>query len=82
MTDSNEAPLPRLAYSPDEAAVVSGRTRSRIYEAINDGELTARKDGKAVIIEADELLRWIRSMPVRNRDASKPPMPATAGASA
>jgi hypothetical protein len=32
---------------------------------MRNGELAARKDGKAVIIEAPDLLRWIRSMPER-----------------
>ena len=54
-----------LAYTPDGAAKASSRPRSRIYEAMRNGELAARKDGKAVIIEAPDLLRWIRSMPER-----------------
>lgn len=83
-TDPTEQrPSPeRLAYSPDDAAIASGRPRSRIFEAIKKGELVARKDGRSVIIEADELRRWIKEMPVRNRDASKPPMPVTSGVTA
>jgi excisionase family DNA binding protein len=81
--DGEAPPAPtRLAYSPDDAAIAVGRPRSRIFQAIKDGELEARKDGRSVIIEATELLRWIQTMPVRNRDANRPPLPATAGASA
>jgi hypothetical protein len=57
--------IPILALSPDDAAVASGRTRTRIFEAINAGELQARKDGKAVIIEMPELMRWVKTFPVR-----------------
>lgn len=54
-----------LAYSPTTAAIVSGRTRTRIFLAIKNGELAAKKDGKATLIEADELKRWVQQMPAR-----------------
>jgi hypothetical protein len=57
--------IPILALSPDDAAVASGRTRTRIFEAINAGELQARKDGKAVIIGMPELMRWVKTFPLR-----------------
>jgi hypothetical protein len=63
--DDHDFKIPILALAPDEAAIASGRTRTRIFEAINSGELTARKDGKAVIVELPELQRWIRSFPIR-----------------
>jgi hypothetical protein len=59
-----------LAYPPTAAAVASGRTRTRIFGAIRSGELKARKDGKATIIEHDELMRWVRSLPVVQAKAS------------
>ena len=59
--------LARLAVPPRDAAKITGRTRTRIFQAIKDGELTARKDGKATLIEISELARWIRSMPTRGR---------------
>ena len=52
-------PLSAIAYSPEDAATVTGRSRSRIFKAIKDKELTARKDGKATVLEADELRRWV-----------------------
>jgi hypothetical protein len=42
-------------------------SRTRIFQAIRDGELTVRKAGKSTIIEIDELRRWVRSLPVRSR---------------
>jgi excisionase family DNA binding protein len=75
--DSRSA-LPRFSLTPDEAAESTGFSRTRIFQAIRDGEITARKDGKATVIETDELLRWLRSLPTRGR---RPTM-VEAGASA
>jgi len=61
--------LPRLSLTPDEAAESTGFSRTRIFQAIRDQELTARKDGKSTVIETDELLRWLRSLPTRGRQA-------------
>jgi excisionase family DNA binding protein len=58
-----------LALPPDEAALVCGIARTRIYEAISRNELTARKLGRATIIELSELRRWINSLPIRGRTA-------------
>jgi hypothetical protein len=55
----------QLAFTPEQAGVVSGRSRSRVFLAIKRGELAAHKDGKATVIERDELARWIKSFPVR-----------------
>jgi hypothetical protein len=56
-----------IAYDPVGAAAASGRSRSRIFLAIKNGELIARKDGRATVIEHDELVRWVRSMPTVSR---------------
>jgi hypothetical protein len=52
-----------IAYSPQGAALAVGRSRTRIFKAIKDRELVARKDGRATLLEADELRRWVRSLP-------------------
>ena len=59
--------LPRFSLTPDEAAATTGFSRTRIFQAIRAEELTARKGGKAIVIETDELLRWLRSLPTRGR---------------
>jgi excisionase family DNA binding protein len=59
--------IPRLGLNPDEAAASTGVSRTKIFEAIRDGTLTARKSGKATIIEPSELQRWLRSLPIRGR---------------
>jgi hypothetical protein len=59
--------IPRFGLNPDEAATSAGVSRTRIFEAIREGELTARKSGRTTIIEPCELLRWVRSLPTRGR---------------
>ena len=66
--DTQELGAP-ISYAPEAAAAATGRSRTRIFNAIKDGELTARKDGRATIIERNELLRWVRSMPTRTAAA-------------
>ena len=59
--------IPRIAMKPNEAAEATGFSRTRIFNAIRDGEITAHKDGKATIIEVAEIVRWVRSLPTRGR---------------
>jgi hypothetical protein len=66
MTDQKISPI---AYTPEQAAVATGRSRSRIFKAIKDKELTARKDGKATILEDNELRRWVRTFPTVGRES-------------
>jgi len=61
----------QISYSPVEAALATGRSRSRIFKAIKDRELTARKDGRATVLEAEELRRWVQSMPTIGRSQSE-----------
>ncbi|MDH2402024.1 helix-turn-helix domain-containing protein [Bradyrhizobium sp. SSUT18] len=68
-TDQHEQAV-KLAYTPEEAAAATGRSRTRIYKAVRDKELTARKDGKATIFEASELRRWLRTLPAIGREAT------------
>jgi hypothetical protein len=56
-----------IAHRPVRAGYVTNQSRSRIFKAIKDGELTARKDGKATLIEDDELRRWVRTLPTIGR---------------
>jgi hypothetical protein len=58
---------PTLSVGPDKASEITGVSRTRIFEEIRDGALTARKAGKSTIIEIDELRRWVRSLPTRGK---------------
>lgn len=61
---TNDLPIIPIAYPPALAARATGRSRTRIYKAIGNGELVARKDGRATLIERSELERWVKAMPV------------------
>lgn len=53
----------KLAYSLDEAAAATSYGESTLRLKIALGELEARKDGQKVIIERDELKRFIAALP-------------------
>jgi excisionase family DNA binding protein len=67
MTKPASDPVPRLALTADEAAESTGLTRTRIFAAIRDKKITARKDGKSTVIEISEIERWIKTLPTRGR---------------
>ena len=46
-----------------EASIVSGIGRTKLYEAIADGQLTARKYGSRTIVLKSDLLRFLMSLP-------------------
>jgi hypothetical protein len=57
--------------------MATGVSRTRIFEAIRKGNLLARGDGKATIIEIAELSRWVSSLPAkRGRLSAEQPAPA------
>ena len=60
-----EASKLKLAFSPGEAAAAAGIGRTYLFEEIRNRRLVVRKAGRRTIIEADELQRWIKSLPVR-----------------
>ena len=64
-TASSSAPegSQRLGYSVSEFAVATGIGRSKLYEAILDGQLTARKFGRRTIILREDAEAWLKSLP-------------------
>jgi excisionase family DNA binding protein len=78
MVTEKTKPIDALAYTTAQAAQVTGRSHTRIKKAIRERELTARKDGRATIIERTELQRWLAAMPTIGRK----PEHATAGINA
>lgn len=72
------SPLPRISLTPEEAALSTGFSRTRIFEAIRAGKLLARGDGKSTIIEVSELTRWVSSLPAKRPHADAPSQSATA----
>jgi hypothetical protein len=57
-----------LAYAIEDVPEVSGLTRTRVFEAIRQKQLMARKIGRRTIIEAAELERFISTLPTRGRE--------------
>jgi hypothetical protein len=58
--------IPKLAFTPAELAHSAGVGRTRVFEAIRDGELVARKAGtRTTLIEVEAAQNWIRSLPKR-----------------
>lgn len=47
----------------DEATIVSGIGRTKLYEAIGGGQLKARKFGHRTIVLRDDLLKFLAALP-------------------
>jgi excisionase family DNA binding protein len=56
-----------LAYPIDEAAKVVGVSRDRLYQAVRDNELTARKAGRATLVLRSDLEAWLQLLPTRGK---------------
>jgi len=52
-------PSTQLAVGPEAAALMTGHSRSAIYQAIGAGELIAFKAGKRRLMLVKELEAWI-----------------------
>jgi hypothetical protein len=59
--------LSKLAYPIEEAGPAVGVSRTRIFDAVRNNELTVRKAGKSSVIEIAELRRWLQALPTRGR---------------
>jgi excisionase family DNA binding protein len=55
--------LQREGLSVTEACVVAGIGRTKLYEAIAVGQLTARKFGKRRIILRNDLNKFLNALP-------------------
>jgi excisionase family DNA binding protein len=55
--------LQREGLSISEACAFAGIGRTKIYQAIADGSLKARKCGKRTLILRDELRQFLNSLP-------------------
>lgn len=60
----------KLAHSIEAFADLADLGRSSVYQAIKNGSLVARKNGKRTLITASDGMRWLRSLPVANSDAA------------
>lgn len=55
---------PRESFSISEACRISGIGRTKVYEAISDGRLTARKFGKRTLILRADLRAFLDNLPM------------------
>ncbi len=67
------APVAPVAYSISQAVAATGLSRSNLYVALGAGELLARKRGKRTVILAEDLRRFISSLPAFDADAAATP---------
>ena len=55
--------IEQLAMSIDEAARRAGVGRDKIYTAVKEGKLVARKAGRRTLVTTDALRRFIDNLP-------------------
>lgn len=67
----SEPRLDILAYQMAEAMQVAGVGRGALYDAINAGELVARKRGSTTLILRADLEAWLNSLPRLAETAAK-----------
>jgi hypothetical protein len=65
LLNPKEIHMDHIAYPLPEAARIAGISRTRIFEAVRKRELTIRKAGRASIVLHDDLIAWIKSLPVK-----------------
>lgn len=56
-----------LAVNVDQAAKMIGCSRSKIYQAVANGELSIRKQGRKTIILMSELQRYLEALPTADQ---------------
>ena len=64
MTSVTAAPASPLAFSIQEAVRVTGLSRSGLYRHFQAGDLTPRKAGGRSVILADDLHRFLATLPL------------------
>ena len=64
------AAVEKLGLTIAEAAFAAGIGRSRLYEAISDGQLTARKFGARTVILRSDLDRFLDALPAMKGEAA------------
>jgi hypothetical protein len=60
-----------LAYTIPAAVKAAAVSRTELYRAVARKELVIRKRGKRSLILADELRRWVQSLPTANNTSPK-----------
>ena len=66
----HNAAVEKLALTVTEAAFAAGIGRSRLYEAISGGQLTARKFGARTVILRSDLDSFLDALPAMKGEAA------------
>jgi excisionase family DNA binding protein len=67
---NNGTTIQREGLSIAEACAAAGIGRTKLYEAIADGRLKARKLGKRTLILRDDLFQFLAALPPAHRKAA------------
>jgi uncharacterized protein YijF (DUF1287 family) len=70
MTDT----ITPIAYPIEDVPAVAGVSRTRVFQAVRQKELSIRKAGRASIVTHHDLLAWIRSLPVKGKPVNGDPV--------
>jgi excisionase family DNA binding protein len=60
---NKETAMTKSAFSVREAAEEIGICKTKIYQEMGDGRIRARKSGRRTIILANEIERYLNSLP-------------------
>ena len=55
--------MERVAYSVEAASKATDTGKTTLYDAINEGELQAKKLGRRTLILAKDLDQWLENLP-------------------
>lgn len=60
----------RIAYRPEEVAQLLGLGRTTVFELLKSGELESVKAGRARLVPAVAITRWLTGAATETRSAS------------
>jgi excisionase family DNA binding protein len=55
--------LAPLAYRVEQAALVVGLSKSKVWDLIAEGRIRARKEGAATLVLHDDLVSYLQALP-------------------
>jgi hypothetical protein len=65
MSPTEQFPQHRISYGIEELPGLTGIPRTKIFEDARAGKFAVRKHGRTSIVEHDEAVRYVKSLPVK-----------------
>lgn len=56
---------PPVSYPLESVPALTGVPRTKVFEDVRNGKLTIRKRGRTSIVEHEEVVRYVKSFPVK-----------------